>query len=221
MRLLVTIGIFSTLLAYQSFGQITINSSDYPKAGDHATTINLDSTSAADLVIGAAGANKSWDFSQIGIEAGSEYTSYYGNATGSAFAADFPEANLAQGENPDFSDPTNDVNYLKKTNTEAHLLGTGSVDGLTVYLDPLKVAAFPFTYNSNFDDDGIFEFDVDDMTKDTALVAVEVTGDAWGTIKTPVGTYQTLRVKDVQESEYNFSGFEFKITTTIYSFLTK
>lgn len=220
MKLPFTLGVIGLLYAGNAFSQINLTAANFPGPGTIAHNIDLDSTSAANLVIGTAGGNKTWDFSQLGLDDSTEYTTYYGAAAGSAYASEFPSANLVSGGSPDFSDPNNLITYMQKTSTEVQLLGSAGVDGVSKYINPLTVAKFPFTFNSTFTDIGTLEFSLDQSTFDTLEYNVNASGDAWGTIKTSIGTFNTLRVKQTQSYFFDFSGIPYNIDVTSYSFMT-
>ncbi|MGZ5304313.1 MAG: T9SS type A sorting domain-containing protein, partial [Bacteroidia bacterium] len=104
------------------------------------------------IMPGSSGANVIWDFSQLKRVAGgdSAISNYYA-ASSTAYAQDFPNANIA----------TNSVSggaiaYYNITDTKVELQGIVSqVQGTTVkqfYSNPYIVYTLPMTYNYTFND---------------------------------------------------------------------
>jgi hypothetical protein len=55
---------------------------------------------------------------------------------------------------------------------------------------------------------------------DTSIIFSDVIADAWGSITTPLGTFNCLRVKTVAKTNLVFFGITIPITGTIFNFVT-
>ncbi|WP_347216589.1 T9SS type A sorting domain-containing protein [Chryseobacterium sp.] len=167
-----------------------------------ATYHGVDVTQLGALTPGASGANVSWDFSQ--------YTSpntttqiRYDCPDGNTNCSDFPIANKilesAVGES---------YAYFQYANNELSTLGTKSINnGVTTYYtytNPSLELKFPITYLQTFTDTWAANSIPASMTETGNHT---VTVDAYGTLKTALGTFpNTLRVKVEKNSVSNTAG---------------
>jgi hypothetical protein len=124
----------------------------------------------------------------------------YAVTTGAPSAGSFPTATLI-----DRPGLTNDqgVNYNRINASEWAVLG--NVDDMgqaTVSTDPQVNFKYPFTMNTTFKD----TFAIDDPNFGTFELKSVNTGDAWGTIQTPLGSFNSLRVKRVVTASLNIFG---------------
>lgn len=179
-----------------AFAQPTITNSLVPQVGDifsgfvNAEGVYIESP-------GDSGENVIWDFSGLPGGAVAPIDLIYVNATESPFADSFPEANLAaapRNGNPEFS-PTS---FFSVTDDEFITYGNSTSVSTTVFTDPLISMVFPFNFNDNFSDD--FASTTSTTAFEThSLGSLSFTYDAFGTLSTPVGTYNdVLRIKNEQ-----------------------
>lgn len=224
------------LLFKNSNAQIIINNTDMPSVNDTIRVskafpyvgINIDST----------GIDYFWDFSELVSENQELDTFLNVTNTSLVYFAVFYNANLA-GKLPAFSIPiptqtlnfSNGYTFLKKTNSVYSQLGFGSeLNGVPLpikysnediqYKFPLEYGdtdSCTFKYNVQIPNLGYFE-----ETKKRKNVV-----DGWGTLKTPYGTFEVLRVvsylkiKDsIYYDAYNF-GLAINRTETEYKWLGK
>lgn len=186
--------ILATLLlsgiALPVLAQPTLTSLNNPQIGDHlvVTTGNL-----ADP--GSAGAGQTWDFSAA-VPSSSEPASVIDiiSCASSADCGTFPGANVVwKFSGSDFR------NYQSATATSLSNVGSkSSPTDLVVYTDGDKLLQFPFTYNNTFND--TIKAEVSGIMSMRRYGTSVVTADGYGTLKTPVGTFNNvLRVRRQQQ----------------------
>lgn len=150
----------------------------------------VDFTQLGSLTPGPSGANVVWDFSQY-TSALTTTQTRYDCPGGNANCSDFPQANkMVWGGGGTYS-------YFKYANNELSTLGTKSVNsGVTTYYtytDPSLELKFPVTYLQSFTDSWAGHSTPASVTETGTNT---VTVDAYGTLKTALGTFpNTLRVK--------------------------
>lgn len=175
--------------------QPVITSSFNPVPGDlfkfhPATTI---------IEPGSAGANVTWDYSNIGIVYNPQTGRYIDPAI-TPFDTSFPAANVVYEDH--FAAGT--FHYYATDNNEIKKLGYASVLLTAVYDSPYTLYTYPFTYNTVV---------TDNFTCTTEVGAIdlieqgtwEAEGDAYGTLILPSGTHNdVLRIKitNVFSKEY-------------------
>lgn len=183
--------------------QITIISTDMAAIGDTITR-NVDTLTTA--TEGNGGANQVWDFTGALIHTVNN-TKIISPAS-TPYSADFPTSNMAM---------TNDnisYIYFDAQSSEFVLDGlegdllNNSVIIKVVFNPDLILNQFPTTYGNNFIDTYAFDITTDGTVFDPLIELVRIkhtatvydTTDAWGTVITDIGNYNTLRVKRVEYS---------------------
>jgi len=164
---------------------------------------------------GPAGGGQSWDFSDI-----QPTLSMSGAAVDPAstpFADDFPEANIAYVNIPS----TNTYSYHQISTSEMFYVGVGmdpgtSTENINHFPDAIKGMQYPFSFNDVYTDTYFFIFPSDLMLIHERGT-ITATADAWGSVKTPAGTYNsTLRIKKEKvytDSVWNTGGDLMSVTT--------
>lgn len=216
---------FSVLCLLAAQAQITVTSSVFASVGDDLKTRSA--TNMGGAVVGAAGANMTWDYSMI--VGGPLEVSTIQAASAGAAAALFPDADiiLPQGI-------VDGENYIKVSANKAEAIGlSGDPLGLGFNLpirfsDPKSVLETPITYPGSYTDYCSFTvaIDVDDYptlrnlvdslvppstgaTIDSIRIVYNDTTindiDSWGSLKIPAyglanDTYNVLRVKQTTNS---------------------
>lgn len=215
--------IFAILLcfAYNSGAQITITSADMPSVGDTFHSLRDPLPLPPGFSIGQSGPNRTWDFSTLD---GTVPLNTYALAPASTpYASNFPNANMAL---------TNDhVGYIfyKNTSTALKIEGLATIDAslgsvIIVYSPVPDQYRFPTTYPNNFSGTTGFQnskdYDdlppaiqhlIDSLASGVTVYTVRVrntttytdTIDAWGKVTTPIGTYDALRRKRVENATNN------------------
>ncbi len=150
---------------------------------------------------GPAGANQTWDFSNIGdgMLLGAQQAI---NASTSPFAAEFPQANYCYTMVSAFADATMYFYHsLTPSIFEIYSLGYEGEVGEDYRPNPRTYVTFPYTYGTVFND--TFQ-----RTTDAAPVSQTVTYDAYGTLIMPFGTFNNVvRQKVVIEGNTNYAWF--------------
>lgn len=224
------------LILNNSNAQIIISNADMPSAND---TIRISKASPLIGVnIDSTGADYLWDFSSLVSESQELDTFLSVTNTSLVYFAVFYNASIA-GKLPAFSIPipsqplnfSNGYTFFKKTNSVYSQLGFSSeLNGVPLpikfdnedvqYKFPLEYGdtdSCTFKYNVQIPNLGYFE-----ETKKRKNIV-----DGWGTLKTPYGTFEVLRVvsylkiKDsIHYDAYNF-GLAINRTETEYKWLGK
>ena len=181
-----------------SLGQITLESTDMTVIGDeilrYVDTIPVYGP-------GNAGANQTWDFSNaqndtlnntsVVTVASTPYSSTFGSS-------DYSMTN----DNLSFLYFNHNAGIMNTTGAAGDLLGTGEIIEAP-FTDYLTLHQFPRTFMSTFDDTYAFEAEADGAAFNVHRIRLDHSGhvfdttDAYGTLITPTGTYQALRVKSV------------------------
>ncbi|MBK9401632.1 MAG: T9SS type A sorting domain-containing protein [Bacteroidetes bacterium] len=198
-----------TLLCSQiGFSQITITSSDMPSAGD--TARRTQAPIQLGLNYQATGANHTWNFTNLRYQAQQVDTFLSVSSTNFLYALFFSNlpfntnrANVATNgqafpANP-FITITDPYNFYYRSSTDYRQVGLGaSFQGIPLpvaYTQKDKIYEFPLNYG---------DVDTSVSAWNVALPSLIYYGsnqtrinevDGWGTLNTPYGTYQALRVK--------------------------
>lgn len=195
-KFILTTAVFTSALASQA--QITVTQAHMPEIGDKilqfTDTMNI-------LSPGNAGANVTWDFSQAQIHEQLEFRVVDVQSTG--MSALFPTANIAM--------TTDDVSFSFFTSSidkyEVNGIANGGLGMDPIVYDPSLVALqFPMNYDDNFSSSyaSTFSFSAEDEGFYKIIIRhhadVEKTVDGWGTITTPFGTYQALRINEAEHA---------------------
>jgi len=102
--------------------------------------------------------------------------------------------------------------------TESYDWGTGfdeSPQTVIKYSDPTLQMIYPFAFNGNFTDSYFSSYEYKGMLTHRRGT-ITVNADAWGTVTTPEGTYNALRVKSIRDEVDSvwISGFFISATLT-------
>lgn len=176
-------------------------------SADHAiqpgtiTYQHADPVTLSGLTPGPSGANVSWDFSQYSSSATTSQIMY--NCPGNSNCSDFNGANKMIGNSNGDS-----YSYMVYSNNELSTIGSKSINpsGTTLYTygNPKLELKFPITYLQSFMDSWT-SYSTPSGTSETGNHTVTV--DAYGTLKTPLGTFpNTLRTKRIVHVTNNVTG---------------
>lgn len=204
MKLLYTLA-FSFAISFSIKAQITITSADMPNAGD---TLRISMTnSIGSNIASATGANHTWNYSNLTpssqrverFDSPNTFTSPY-NLLFNIFNTSYGKDNYTITSIPI---PTVQItaayDFYKESNNDLRQIGAGYV---------INSVPLPFIYNSP---DIIYKFPLNYQNVDSSNYGFGLpipsigyygqsgkrvnTVDGWGTLTTPYGTFQTLRVK--------------------------
>lgn len=200
--------LLAILYSQISFSQITITSSDMPVAGDTARRTVVATT--VGLNYQATGANQTWNFTNLRYQSQQVDTFLSVSSTNFLYALFFSNlpfnqnrANVATSGTAFPSNPlitiTDPYNFYYRSSSSYQQVGLGA----TFQGIPLPVA-----YTQK---DKIYEFPLNFGDVDTSVSAWNISlpsliyygsnqtrinqVDGWGTLNTPYGSYQALRVK--------------------------
>ena len=181
--------------------QISLTSATAPNTRTGHRTREMDTTAVKRLNVGTTAANQTWDFSTIALDPAPALLETFASPVGAPSANSFPTATLIKREGL-----TNDKNveYSRINASEWVILGNvDSTGAANVNPDPQTVFKYPFTFNSTFRD----TFSYDDPDLGPVDFKTVTKGDAWGTIKTSLGTFNTIRVTRTLAASLSLFGF--------------
>lgn len=192
---------FSLLMAFGLFAysQITVTNNDVAPAG--TTIYNSIDNSVDDKVIpGSPGPNKTWDFFTLNQD--DMDTLVFMMPAWTPYPNDFPSANFA-------ANLVNDDAYAFFIRNDDKLSAIGLVGSYDVYEDvsvPITEEEiymdFPVQYGQTRDENFYIEALLEsqnppaDSVKFRQRTVKSSLVDAWGTLTLPLGTYNTLRIKE-------------------------
>ncbi len=201
--------IFAYLFAITIIAQPVITySGNAPQIGDNYYVSAVPYGGSFDP--GSAGGNQNWDFSDV--QPVISATSAVVDATTTPFTSDFPEANIAYVNIP----ATGTYSYHQLTTSEMFYVGVVMDSDINHFPDSKKEMQFPFSYNDVYTDTYFYIFPSELMLIHERGT-ITVTADAWGSVKTPAGSYNsTLRLKEEEiytDSVWNTGGTLMSVTT--------
>ena len=189
----------SLLLSAQLLNaQIVLNDNDLPKTGDAQISTMVDSIQSINILPGEKGENIFWDFSDLSGNESDEQK--WVSATSATNYSKFPLAILAINKectkvhshvtHTDNETCKNDF-YIKNENG---LFYYGSdVQGISKYSIPRSI--FPvLKYGDSIKNESRLIYYSTGYTQKVLHVTGYSKADAWGTIKTPAGTVNTIRI---------------------------
>lgn len=206
MKTLSTIAL-GLLTGFTTQAQIVVDRTDFGNIDDMLLYAN-DTTLAGNFSIGTAGANVTWDFSTT-VAANYYDSSVFIDPTTIPGAPE--EANLAiiEGETPTFLNATNSGVKV--------IIPLGFLGGENAQVSIIK---FPFTYTNGTtalrdsaktniqgtpEDFGFSGAPFDSMRISVAVRTASVI-DGWGTLITPIKSYEALRVKNETNVDVSIQG---------------
>jgi len=220
-------------ISLYSQAQITIISSDMPSPND---SIRMSKAlNAANFNFAQTGNNYNWDFSQL--KAVSQRTEKYMSVSSTPLIYNvvfFSKANLASRRD-DMKlatiNITDGYNFFKNTSTDYRQVGYGaSVNGSPIpvsFKSDDIIYQFPVALGNLDSCDSEWEVNVPNLAYINEKKHRVNTVDGWGTITTPYGTFQCIRLKSevIQEDTIFYSstnmGFKLPQTYTEYIWLSK
>jgi len=184
------------VLSNEIYSQITVSSSDILGLVGTSLIFEEDTTGSVIVDVGSLGANQTWDFRSVGLQAQMTNVQFL-VPQGTPFEADFPQSNVVEKVTFPSSPGSEVYIYAEITNSSYSELGDGIITPDTSFIDfdiggqvPLPVA-FNNTWTSTRIDTspGFPAFAT--ISIDTSINTV----DAWGTVQLPAGTFDCLRVR--------------------------
>ncbi|MBS1519236.1 MAG: T9SS type A sorting domain-containing protein [Bacteroidetes bacterium] len=189
--------------------QIVITSSNNPLPGESSKSVRCDTTGITE---GNSGANQTWNYSGI-VRLDSTVTNWV-SASSTSYAAQFPNSNLAST-----SDNTS-YTFYAGSSSEFLYYGIGDPSLLNSYSNPQTLMQYPFTFGGSFSDVFASTY-INGVATSYLNGTMNVSGDAWGTITLPSGTFaNALRVKSIRHSTDSSNigtPFVLEFTSTSYA----
>lgn len=203
MNKILPIYLFTSLVAS---AQISIDLTDMPVVGD--VIYRKADTMTVLAGPGNAGANQTWIFTQTSNYVNDE-TSTAVAPSSTPYASQFSSSNLA------LTDGNGGYIFFNQSANSIIVKGIagplpGTTNTITAPLNPDQTLHnLPRTYNSNFIDTYSSEFVFDGSSFSSLVSEIKVkrsgtvhdTTDAWGSLTTPFGAYDVIRVKKI---DYTF-----------------
>lgn len=176
--------LFALLISSISFGQVILTSSINPVPGETQKTIDVDTSG---ILQGNTGGNQVWNFVNL-TRTDSSVLSWVASGT-TPYAAQFPNSNVAS------TIDNSTYQYFTTSSTNLIVNGYGGPTLVVSYTDQQTFLEYPFSFNSTFNDNfsGTYSVSGNNVTRTGTST---VTGDAWGTINLPFGSFSNaLRVR--------------------------
>lgn len=193
MKKLTTLALI-TLVQFSNWAQPVAN----------ASNVNLNFTGefyfaeANGFTPGPAGANQTWDYSNLSLTFAGTDTSL--PVASSPYASTFPTANYCYR----FTGFGQDRYYYHNITAEKYdllSLGYNATGGDNYNANPRTFAVFPYTYNSVYTDSY-------QSTANPETVTFTATYDAYGTLILPIGTFTSvIRQKVVKDGQTDYNWF--------------
>ncbi|MBD3166551.1 hypothetical protein GF324_08130, partial [bacterium] len=174
-------------LVFTVQGQITLELSDLPQEPgvEISKTLGMNTMAA-----GPAGENQVWDFSTI--QTVMETREIWDNPEGHPGAGTFPTSDLVM-YSPAMQGFQMFV-YFQLLNNNRHILGSTYVSNGTPTVAPAETNGPNFVLPCTYGDSWDFIMSVD-MGETTNYDSTRYEVDAWGTVTTQYGTFESLRIR--------------------------
>jgi hypothetical protein len=233
MKHLILLGIVS-LVALKSNAQITITASDLANAND---TIRY-SESASFVNLNQSGPNQVWDYSSL-IPNNQDVQSFYAPSQlpftyrlqFSSMSFGYPESLLPNigGMGGGTSLMTDPYTFVKKSANSYVFLGRGgSVQGIPlslVYTPKDTLYKFPMNYLDTFSGNYAGSAGFAALGSLVQIGNRKSTVDAWGSLKTPCGTFDCIRIKsevtEIDSITFGGNSFPLPNSRTEYRWFAK
>jgi len=187
-KILVSVLLISIVVSASAQAPVLTAANVGPEPGDVYLKYNADTTG---VVNGAAGANQTWNYSNL-VMTGTQTSYNYINPASAPNAASFPMATVVFSTGGLYS-------YQLLTATDYAILGIGTSTYAMVYSDPETLCTFPFTYLGVIIDSVKGSYTSGSFTFTRTGVRL-TSADGWGALVLPSGTYMNmLRMKVIQD----------------------
>lgn len=183
MKLKLPFAFFCLFIFLNARAQIVLTTADFPAIGEQAIYRAINSTSTSP---GPSGANQTWNFASLAP--GYLDTLFYLNPASTPDGATFPTSTICEKHGDD--------NYQYYMSTPTGMKLTGFADATEAI--PLQIQGYTFpllTYGSSVAHQFRAKFNVVSAnTYDATFIQHNSTADGWGTVTTPTGTVNVLRI---------------------------
>lgn len=220
--------LLAILVSFSASSQITITDADMPSAGD---VFFLDNA-VPDLTIDLSqtGTNQQWDFSNLSLLTSTGDTFIAADDLPLTYWLFFLSSNLAEKSALSFSSDLITLEDIytvyKKSSSQYQIDGyAGTFSGIplpVVYGSKDVVYRFPLNYGNMDSADADVTFSIPGLVYFSQERHRVNEVDGWGTVITPVGTYDALRVKstitDVDSFYVDTLGGGYQLTVKSYEY---
>jgi len=184
--------LFLNLFTALAFAQPVLQNTVLPEIGDAVTITDADTLNVSQ---GNAGPNQTWNFSNWKIMNGTTPTqSLFISPVGTPYFSSFPNATIVTKVNQD----TAIYVYFREQPNQYVLLGAQSLLFEQNYTDPDAQLKFPTNYNASYQEDFAYNSDSYSGIIFYSEGSRTFKYDAYGTLTTPLGTFQNaMRFKGV------------------------
>lgn len=197
--------IFISTLNLQLFSQITLEFSDLPKENDMQINVVLDSAFVSEINPGQNGENIIWDFSNLTLFYNLDTILWLKSSSTPNFTQ-FPLAELAIKKcqkyhshithRDELDCSNNEYLYFIKDSIGLHLYG---LDSLGIYLYDIHRNIFPLiNYGDSIKSNSRLIHYSNDNIQKTMYIQGFSKADSYGTIITPIGTSEVIRIYTVE-----------------------
>ncbi len=206
-----------------SFSQITVTSGDLLGMIGSKQTVREDGRSSIPVNVGAAGANQTWDFRAVTIASPVLGVTEFLSPQSVPTSRRFPGSNLIEKITSPAAPGAVIYNFYRVTSSSFINLGdslkiTSPQDTSIVHFQNDVLAPLPLAFNTTWmtterDTTGFFPLAAS-ISIDTTFNTV----DAWGTVRIPLGDYQSLRIRQNVKviNQTIFNGIVFSTSTDTY-----
>jgi hypothetical protein len=168
-------------------GQIVLDQNDLPQNGDSQLDVVLSEMQSSTVSPGGSGSNQTWDFSFL-IDNWQHAEGDYLNPSNTPNGSFFPTATLAC-----VHDETTHEYFISDNNGMRNL--GYDIDGEILTFDQSSYKIPLITYGNSIEHSSSYRYNIlSANTYDVIHIDFISTADAWGTITTPAGTVNALRI---------------------------
>ena len=175
-----------TSSAIAANAQVTLTDSSFPAAGE---VFNSTIADTAGVTAGAGGAAATWDFSTL-TNSGAIQIDSFKMVSSTPYGGFFPLATICLHSS---SPSSNSYIYFDNTGTTVERVGnaTPSTGNIVSYPNTAIEYEFPFVYGNTFNDTYSSSYTSGSTTLHTSGT-LTTTGDGYGTLITPLGSYSDV-----------------------------
>jgi hypothetical protein len=188
-------GLFT--LAAEAFAQITITSNDLLALRGKSQIAEDDTTGNVTVNVGSAGANQTWDFRTLVLQA-QESTHQFLAPQNTPFAGQFPQSNLVQKSFLSAKPGFTSYLYFQAATTGLNFLGDAFQTPDTFFVTPSAaqvVTPLPLQLGTSWNSVQSDTFGDPQSFTTITSTTTSITVDAWGRVRLPVGDFDCLRIR--------------------------
>ncbi len=196
-----------TIVKIEGQTAISVNQSDIANANTQVILSNANILNVNANAISATGPNSTWNFTNLNfvtqdtLAFSTPSSAPYFLLNNSFVSTYVNKGVFALPAIPNFPSVTDVSDFFKKSSADLRQVGIGiTLSGIPIptFYNPVdKVYKFPMNYNNVDSSSSKFSIQVPTLGYYGANINRKNTVDGWGTLTTPYGTFQVLRIKSV------------------------